>query len=71
MTQDDPTARAERDLEDLERRTERLAGEIADAKEQLVENADDSVAPAIEGAIGDEPENTDEPEAEGAPKGWA
>ena len=63
----------ERDLEELEERTERLTADIAQAKEDLVDPGDDSrLDQNVEGAVGDRPQSADdEPEAEGAPKGWA
>jgi hypothetical protein len=68
MTDDDPqAARAERDLADLERRTEELSDEIDQAKSELVDT-DDAPDTAVEGAIGDSPEDAgSEPETEGAP----
>ena len=62
----------ERDLEDLEQRTERLGDDIAQAKADLVDPGDDSkLDQEVEGAVGDRPDKTDEePESEGAPKGW-
>jgi hypothetical protein len=70
---DDPAAAADRDLEDLEERTEKLGSEISQAKADLVDPGGDSkLDNEVEGAVGDHPERSDdEPEAEGAPKGWA
>jgi hypothetical protein len=71
MTDEDPqAARAERDLADLEQRTEELGAEIDQARSDLVDTDDTPVTP-IEGAVGDSPEDAGpEPETEGAPKGW-
>ena len=72
MTQDDPDARADQALEEMEERRDRLDSEISHAKEHLVENRGEDVHPdVLEGAIGRDPENTEEPEADGTPKGWA
>lgn len=72
MTPDDPTAAADRALEEMEERRDRLDSEISRAKEQLVEQRGDEVHPdELEGAVGKHPEDADEPEAGGTPKGWA
>ena len=72
MTPDDPTERADRALEEMEERRDKLGSEISRAKEHLVENRGEDVHPdELDGAIGQNPEDADEPEAGGTPKGWA
>jgi predicted nucleic acid-binding Zn-ribbon protein len=67
---EDAAAGAERELADLEQRTEKLGEEIAEAREELID-AESDKPDAIEGAVGDHPERTDEPEADAPPQGWA
>lgn len=71
MTHDEQQ-RPERELEDLEKRTEELGDEISDARSKLVDpDGDSELSQHVEGAVGDHPERSDdEPESEGAPKGW-
>jgi hypothetical protein len=65
---DELADQAEADIADLEERTEALGDEVAELKS---DDYEDKLKDQIEGAIGEHPEDTDEPEAEGAPKGWA
>ena len=59
---------AEQDIADLEEKTEALGDTVAELKS---DDYEDKLSDKIEGAIGENPEDTDEPEAKGAPKGWA
>lgn len=59
---------AEADIRELEDKTEALGDDIAELKS---DDYEDKLKDQIEGAIGEHPEDTDAPEAEGAPKGWA
>lgn len=69
---DDVAADAERELEDLEQRTEQLTGEIQQARTDLIDNGGDTkIVREAKGAVGDDPEDADEPESSGTPKGWA
>ena len=68
---EDAAADAERDLADLEQRTDALGDDIAQARKDLTEAETDVEPDAVEGAIGEHPERADEPEADAPPQGWA
>jgi hypothetical protein len=52
---------AERDIEDLEEKTDELGGEIAELKS---DDYEDKLKDEIEGAIGDDPDETESPAPE-------
>jgi predicted nucleic acid-binding Zn-ribbon protein len=64
-------ARAEHELKDLEERSEELGEEIAEAKRELTRDGQGTSDDEAEGAVGDSPEDSDEPSSAAPPQGWA